>query len=83
MKDLASGAEPSEILQALSRESGLPPAVALVGHMPDLGLLAEFWLNSPEMIRFSPGEWWLIEIDDFRKKGKGKKRFSYAPRNAG
>src|SRR6478752_6237252 len=36
---LESGAEPDDILKALSREKDLPETLALVGHMPDLGLL--------------------------------------------
>src|SRR5438067_1331113 len=45
LPQLASGAEPDEILKALSREKDLPELLALVGHMPDLGLLMEFLIG--------------------------------------
>lgn len=79
---LESGAEPEDILKALAREKDLPDRFALVGHMPDLGMLAEFFVGGPDRIRLSPGEFWLIEARNLKERGKGKKRLRFAPDEA-
>lgn len=77
---LAPGHPPSEVLRALSRHKPLE-SVMLVGHEPNMGVLATTLLarSHSHHIEFKKGGLALIEVSSLPQPGKGVLRWLLTP----
>ncbi len=81
VKALEPGGDVQQVIQKLSQLVNRP-AVALVGHEPDLGILATTLLTgSPHgRIEFKKGAVACIEIDDFKPPLQGRLQWMLTPK---
>ncbi len=69
MEELASGAFFENVYKALESKGALSQSIILVGHMPDLGNIAENLLkDSQERITLSTGAVVKIKMDRFKRE---------------
>ena len=76
MEELASGAQMKQQLLAIEKISKRANSFLLVGHMPDLGILADYFLGDQHEISLKPGNLLKIEINDLEKEGSGRLIYS-------